>query len=155
MTATEQITVGTELPRFEPGVITRATLAMFGPASGDFHPAHLDIDVAQDMGMPDVFAHGMLSMAYLGRLVTRWVDQRQIRSLQGRFTAITPVHARPTCTGQVTSIDDIDGERRATIELAVTLEDGTTTIVGTSVVALVVSSASTREELSTKENSHD
>lgn len=135
-TTTGAIDLGTQLPPFEPGEITRATLAMFGPASGDFHPMHLDSDVAMDAGMPDVFAHGMLSMAYLGRLVTRWIDQRQIRSLQGRFTAITPVHARPTCTGRVTAVDDVDGEQRATVELAVTLEDGTDTIVGTAVIAL-------------------
>jgi hypothetical protein len=53
-----------------------------------------------------------------------------------RFAAITPVHARPTCTGRVTAVDEVDGERRATLELAVTLADGTTTLTGSAVIAL-------------------
>ncbi|MDT7679436.1 MAG: hypothetical protein QOD82_7338, partial [Pseudonocardiales bacterium] len=46
------------------------------------------------------------------------------------------VHAQPTCTGRVVSIDRVDGERRAGLELAVTLADGTTTLIGSATVAL-------------------
>ena len=53
-------------------------------------------------------------MAYLGRLLTDWVPQERIRSFEVRFAAITPVHAVPRLTGRVTSIDVVDGERRAT-----------------------------------------
>ena len=45
-------------------------LALFAGASGDHNPIHIDIDFARKAGMPDVFAHGMLSMAWLGRLLT-------------------------------------------------------------------------------------
>jgi len=128
--------VGTELPPLTLPPISRTTVALFGPASGDVNPIHLDIDVARSAGLDDVFAHGMLSMAYLGRLLTNWVDQRQLRSFAVRFAAITPVHARPTCTGRVVGIDDVDGERRARLELAVTLADGTTTLTGTATVAV-------------------
>jgi acyl dehydratase len=130
------VVVGTVLPALELPPITRTTLALFGPASGDLNPIHLDLDVARSAGLDDVFAHGMLSMAYLGRLLTGWVDQRQIRSFAVRFAAITPVHARPTCRGQVTSVTDIGGETRAELDLAVTLADGTLTLTGTAVVAL-------------------
>jgi acyl dehydratase len=130
------VAVGTELPPLTPPPISRTTLALFGPASGDLNPIHLDIDVARSAGLDDVFAHGMLSMAYLGRLLTGWVDQRRIRSFRVRFAAITPVHARPTCTGRVTAVDEVDGERRATLALAVTLADGTTTLTGSAVIAL-------------------
>lgn len=136
MTVTTQIELGTELPPLGLAPISRATLALFAGASGDHNPIHIDIDNAKSAGMDDVFAHGMLSMAYLGRLLTNWVPQRDIRSFGVRFAAITPVHATPTCTGRVTSIEDVDGERRARIELAVTLADGTTTLAGDAVVAL-------------------
>jgi acyl dehydratase len=134
ITATTDLAVGTELPPLDAGEITRATLAMFGPASGDYHPIHLDLDVARSAGMDDVFAHGMLSMAYLGRLLTSWVDQRRIRSLTARFTAITPIHARPVCTGVVSAVDREQGT--ATVDVAVTLADGTVTLTGSAVVAL-------------------
>jgi acyl dehydratase len=135
-TALTGVEVGTELPPLELEPITRTTLALYGPASGDLNPIHLDIDVARSVGLDDVFAHGMLSMAYLGRLLTNWVPQGRIRAFAVRFAAITPVHARPTCTGRVVSVEQVDGERRADLELAVTLADGTVTLTGTATVAL-------------------
>ena len=135
-TALAGVEVGTELPPLELPPITRTTLALFGPASGDLNPIHIDIDVARSVGLDDVFAHGMLSMAYLGRLLTNWVPQDRIRTFEVRFAAITPVHAQPTCTGRVVSINEVDGERRADLELAVTLADGTVTLAGTASIAL-------------------
>jgi acyl dehydratase len=129
-------TVGTELPALELAPISRTTLALFAGASGDSNPIHIDLDVARAAGLDDVFAQGMLSMAYLGRLLTNWVPQHQIRSYGVRFAAITPLHAQPTCTGRVTAISEVAGESRATLELMITLADGTTTLVGDAVVAL-------------------
>ncbi|GEL17280.1 MaoC/PaaZ C-terminal domain-containing protein [Pseudonocardia asaccharolytica] len=137
MTVTlSDVRVGAELPPLALPPISRTTLALFGPASGDLNPIHLDLDVARSAGLDDVLAHGMLSMAYLGRLLTGWVDQRRLRSFGVRFTAVTPVHGRPTCTGRVVSIEEVDGERRATLELAVTLADGTVTVAGSAVIAV-------------------
>jgi acyl dehydratase len=128
--------VGTEVPPLRIDPISRTTLALFAGASGDHNPIHIDIDVAKSAGLDDVFAHGMLSMAYLGRLLTDVVPQQQLRSYRVRFAAITPVHGQPTCTGKVTSIDEAAGERLATLELKVTLADGTATLLGEAVVAL-------------------
>uniref|UniRef100_A0A5Q5CDV6 MaoC domain protein dehydratase n=1 Tax=Mycobacterium sp. (strain JLS) TaxID=164757 RepID=A0A5Q5CDV6_MYCSJ len=130
------IQVGTEVPALAVQPITRTTLALFAGASGDHNPIHIDLDAAKEAGFDDVFAHGMLSMAYLGRLITSWVPQSQLRSLSTRFSAITPVHARPTCTGTVSSVDEVDGERRATLDVQITLEDGTVTLRGEAVVAV-------------------
>ena len=116
--------------------ISRTTLALFAGASGDHNPIHIDLDVARGAGMDDVFAHGMLSMAYLGRLVTDHVPQARLRHLETRFLAITPVGAAPRCHGRVVAIDAVDGETRATISLAVVLDDGTTTLTGAAIVAL-------------------
>ncbi|HTQ16427.1 MaoC family dehydratase [Mycobacterium sp.] len=136
MTLAETVSVGTELPPLKIAPISRQTLALFAGASGDHNPMHIDLDAAKSVGLTDVFAHGMLSMAYLGRLLTNWVPQERIRSYRVRFAAITPVHAEPTCTGRVTQIDDVDGERRATVQLTVTLEDGSTTLTGDAIIAI-------------------
>jgi acyl dehydratase len=130
------IVVGTRLPDLLLPQVSRSTLAMYAGASGDHNPMHIDLDVARDAGMDDVFAHGMLSVAYLGRLLTGWVSQAQIRSLSVRFSAITPVLATPTCTGEVVSIDDVSGERRARVAVQVRLQDGTLTLTGEAVVAI-------------------
>lgn len=123
---------GTELPPLALPAISRTTLALFAGASGDHNPIHLDLDVAKSAGMDDVFAQGMLSMAYLGRLLTNWVPQERIRSFSVRFASITPIHGQPTCTGRVLSIAD----GLATLELSVALADGTTTLIGDAVVAI-------------------
>ena len=136
MTLLAELAVGTDLPPLAVEPITRTTLALFAGASGDHNPIHIDLDVARSAGLDDVFAHGMLSMAYLGRLLTDWVDPQAIRSYRVRFAAITPLHAKPTATGTVTAIDHIDGERRATLNLTVTLDDGTVTLTGDAVVAV-------------------
>ncbi|MFB7091066.1 MaoC/PaaZ C-terminal domain-containing protein [Streptomyces sp. NPDC056296] len=123
---------GTELPALKVPPISRTTLALFAGASGDHNPIHIDTDVAGSAGLDDVFAHGMLSMAYLGRLLTDWVPQERIRSYQVRFAAITPVHGRPICTARIVSVQD----GLATLALSVALDDGTLTLVGDAVVAL-------------------
>ncbi|MFE3189419.1 MaoC/PaaZ C-terminal domain-containing protein [Nocardia sp. NPDC059240] len=136
MSTLEAVEVGTELPPLRIRPISRTTLALFAGASGDHNPMHIDIDVARSAGLDDVFAHGMLSMAYLGRLLTDWVPQQQLRSYRVRFAAITPVLGQPTATGKVVAVDEVDGERRATLELVVALADGTVTLTGDAVVAL-------------------
>lgn len=130
--STIELAPGTELPAMRLPAITRTTLALFAGASGDHNPIHVDLDVARSAGMDDVFAHGMLSMAYLGRLLTGGVPQSRIRRYGVRFAAITPVHGEPTCTGRVISVDD----DLATLELTVTLADGTVTLIGDAVVAV-------------------
>ncbi|NGO74140.1 dehydratase [Streptomyces sp. YC504] len=110
--------------------ITRTTLALYAGASGDHNPMHIDLDVAKSAGMDDVFAHGMLSMAYLGRLLTANVPQERIRSYSVRFTSITPLYAEPTATAQVTKVEDGLTHLDLTMELA----DGTVTLRGTAVI---------------------
>jgi acyl dehydratase len=136
MSALADVAVGTELPALKIDPISRTTLALFAGASGDTNSVHLDHEVAQAAGMPDVFAQGMLSMAYLGRLLTDLYPQDRLRSYGVRFAAITPVKGEPTAAATVTSIDEVDGERRATLALTVTLADGTVTLTGDAVVAL-------------------
>ncbi len=124
------LSVGTELPPLKIDPISRRTLALFAGGSGDHQPVHIDIDAARARGRDDVFAHGMLSMAFLGRALTSWVPQQKIRSCKARFLAITPVHAEPTCSGRVIAIQD----GLASIELTVTLADGTVSMRGDAVV---------------------
>jgi acyl dehydratase len=131
-TLADSLTAGTELPPLAVEPISRAALALFAGASGDHNPIHIDLDVARSAGLDDVFAHGMLSMAYLGRLLTGWVPQQRLRSWRVRFAAITPVHAQPTCTGRVVAVTD----GLATLELEVTLTDGTVTLTGEAVADL-------------------
>jgi acyl dehydratase len=97
----DALKVGDEIPSLTTEPVSRLTLALYATGSGDHHPLHLDQDYVRSKGIPDVFAHGMLGMAYLGRMLTQWVPQEAIRSFGVRFTAITQVGERLVCTGKV------------------------------------------------------
>ena len=52
--------------------IDRDLLKRYADASGDQNPIHQDEDFAKSVGLPDVIAHGMLTMALVGKFVTDW-----------------------------------------------------------------------------------
>ncbi len=132
----DSVRVGDELASFTTAPISRHTLALYCGASGDHNPIHVDIDFAKQAGMDDVFAHGMLSMAYLGRLLTNWVPQQALRSYGVRFAAITHVGDAVICTGKVTEKFEQDGEKRVRLELTTANQAGDIKIKGEAVVAL-------------------
>ena len=127
---------GDTLPPLELPPISRLTLALYCGASGDHNPIHVDIDFAREAGVPDVFAHGMLSMAWLSRCVTNWVPQTALRDLQVRFAAITHVGETIRCTGTVTEKFEQDGERRVRLNLSTTNDSGVVKLAGEAVIAL-------------------
>lgn len=109
------VKVGDLLPELRLPAINRSLLCAFAGASGDDNPIHVDIDFARRAGMPDVFAHGMLGMAYLGRLVTNWRPQSNLREFSARFLAITHLGNEPVLRGRVSELLDIDGRPGARI----------------------------------------
>ena len=133
---TAAFSVGHKLPDVVRGPISRTTLALFAGASGDHNPIHIDTNFAQAAGLPDVFAHGMLSMAYLAQLLTGWMPQAQLRRWQGRFVSITPVHATIRCQGEIVELFEDGGERRARIRIDAAVEGGAQTLAGEAIVAL-------------------
>jgi len=132
----DSVNVGDVLTEHASKPISRHTLALYCGASGDHNPIHVDSDFAKRFGMPDVFAHGMLSMAYLAQLLTRWVPQGQIRHWGVRFVAITPVHAKVLCTGRVVEKFEADGERRVRLQIDAHTDGGLHTLSGDAVIAL-------------------
>ena len=134
--AFESLNVGDALPPLVLPAVNRTTLALFAGASGDHNAIHIDTDYARKAGSPDVFAHGMLSMAWLGRLLTQWADQRKLRQFGVRFTGITHLGHVVTCSGTVVEKYEAEGERRVKLEIRTTNQYGETKVVGDAVVAL-------------------
>ena len=97
----ETVQVGDEIPLLSTEPITRQKLALYCGASGDHNPIHVDIDFAKKSGLDDVIAHGMLSAGYLAQMITNWVPQANLRSLNNRFTAMTKVGDSVTCSGEI------------------------------------------------------
>ncbi|MGP3999165.1 MaoC family dehydratase [Streptomyces sp. 8N706] len=89
MTATisyDDVEVGTELPA-QTFPVTRETLVRYAGASGDFNPIHWNEKFAKEVGLPDVIAHGMFTMAEAIRVVTDWAgDPGAVVEYGVRFT---------------------------------------------------------------------
>lgn len=77
--------------------VTYRDLALFAGGSNDHNPIHLDRNVAKEAGYEDVFAQGMLSMAFLGRLLTDHFAQEQLQQFGVRFCDIVQVGDQLTC----------------------------------------------------------
>ena len=137
MTATiEAAGRGTELAKDTYPPITRYTLAMYAAASADNNPIHLDSDLAKSAGLPDVFAHGMLVMGYLGRTLKKAAGDRKIVTFSTRFLAITWVGNEITCTATVTGQEDTPAGRVAKLDLLAVDQTGEIKLKGEATVAL-------------------
>jgi len=104
------VEVGTELPALTVR-LQRVNLVMYAGASGDFNPIHWNQRFAQSVGLPDVIAHGMLTMASAGRVVTDWVgDPGAVVEYGVRFTR--PVVVPDDDRGATVEITAVVAEKR-------------------------------------------
>ncbi|GII64163.1 MaoC family dehydratase [Sphaerisporangium krabiense] len=94
MTATvkyDEVEAGQEIPPAEYRV-HRVDLVMYAGASGDFNPIHWNARHAMAVGLPDVIAHGMYTMAQAGRFVTDWAgDPGALVDYGVRFSSMVVV----------------------------------------------------------------
>ena len=116
--------IGTKLPA-QSFPVTRGQLVRYAGASGDFNPIHWNERFAKAVGLPDVIAHGMFTMAEAARVVTDWTgDPGALQEYAVRFTRPVPVPDDDTgsvieVSGEVTDVLD-DG--RVKVMLTATYE---------------------------------
>lgn len=132
----DAVAVGDEVPTITKPAVNRTTLALFAGASNDHNPIHIDIDVAKKAGMDDMFAQGMLSMAWLGQVLTSWVSQQSLRSYGVRFGAITNLGDKISCIGKIVENFGQDNEQRVRLEIQAANQDGDVKLMGEAVVSL-------------------
>jgi acyl dehydratase len=134
----EDIAIGDAIPELVKGPISRTQLALFAGASGDHNPIHLDDAEARAGGLPGVIVHGMLSMAFLGQMLTNWVPSAAVRSFSARFTATAVPGDTLTCRGVVKAKTNglADGQKLVELEISAVNQRGEQTLAGTATVAL-------------------
>jgi len=88
----DEVEPGTEIPA-KSYQLKRVDLVRYAGASGDFNIIHWNERVATQVGLPNVIAHGMLTMAQAGRFVTEWAggDPGAVAEFGVRFSAMVPV----------------------------------------------------------------
>ncbi|MGH3898668.1 MAG: MaoC/PaaZ C-terminal domain-containing protein [Pseudonocardiaceae bacterium] len=133
-----EVAVGDQLPGLQIRV-TRAALVRYAGASGDFNPIHWNERVAREVGLPGVIAHGMLTMALAGRLVTAWTgDPGAVLACGVRFTR--PVVVPDDGEGALVELSGTVTQRRddGTVLIAITARAAGQTVLGkaTATVAL-------------------
>ena len=131
------VTVGTELPTLTKPAITKDTLKAYGPAAGDPNPMHVDDEFAKNAGYPGVFAHGMLSMGYLGEFLHRAAGGvANVRKFRARFAKLTWPGDVVSCKGVVTAGRDEGGRRVVDCDIWTETQSGERKIVGSATLAL-------------------
>ena len=116
--------------------ISRTTLALFAGASGDHNPIHIDLDFVRKAGLDDVFAHGMLGMAYLGQLLTNNFSQEKIKKYSAKFISITQIGTKFSLTGHIIDEIILDGEKCLKIEIKAEDQNQDVKIAGEAIIAL-------------------
>lgn len=105
----DAVEVGTELPA-QFYQVTRLDLVKYCGASGDFNVIHWNERLAKSVGLPDVIAHGMYTMAEAGRIVTDWVgDPGAIEEYGVRFSS--PVVVPDDDTGATITVTGVVEEK--------------------------------------------
>ena len=100
---------GEEIPRLEKEPIGKLQLLHYAGASGDDNLIHVDAETAHAAGLPGVIAHGMLSMGFLGQLLTDWAGAGAVLSISVRFSRMVGLGDRLTCRGVVRGVREEPG----------------------------------------------
>ena len=130
------VTVGQELPALTKGPITREHLKAYAAASGDPNPMHTDEEFARNAGYKGVFAHGMLSMGYVGEFLVQAGGVGSIRKFRTRFAKLTWPGDVITCRGRVTRVTDEGHERLVECDIWTENQAGERKLIGSAVLAL-------------------
>ena len=131
----EDVCEGDESPELSVEV-TRTHIVKYAGAGGDFNPIHHDEAFATAIGLPSVFAMGLMQGGYLARMLADWVGVGNVRLYKIRFTGQVWPGETIICRGKVASKYEQDREKRIDCELSVTNQNGDSKIDGTAVVVL-------------------
>jgi acyl dehydratase len=132
----DAVKVGDELPPLVKGPIQQIQLTRYAGASGDFNPIHQDDEFARAAGMGGVFAHGMLSMGFVGQAVTDWAGAGAVRKLGVRFTGLVRLKDTITCRGRVLGKSSKDDVNLVELEVWAENQKGEKVVTGKATVTM-------------------
>ncbi|MGH2819799.1 MAG: MaoC/PaaZ C-terminal domain-containing protein [Actinomycetota bacterium] len=139
----DAVTPGMEFGGVVYGPLTRADIARYAGASGDFNPIHIDEDHARSTGAPTVFAMGMLPAGHLAHALSDWFGGPQhLRRYKTRFTTRVWPGDELVCTGRVVSVESglvrvaVEARRRGAGPPELDLPEEESAIIGEAEVEL-------------------
>ncbi len=135
----EAIRVGDELPALAKAPVDRVQLSRYAGASGDYNPVHVDEVYAKSVGMPSVYAPGMLIMGMLGQLISDWARGGQLRRYGVRFIKMVWPGDTVVCKGRVSDRHGSGGRYFVEVDLWAETQRGELLMKGQSVIQLFYS----------------
>jgi len=130
-------TIGQSLSPLVKPPIEQEQLRRYAAASGDHNPIHLDPEAARRVGLDDVIAHGMLSMAFLGQFVNQQIADEpgaRVGRLKVRYVGMVRLGDTLTCLGKITARTESEQETAITLECWAQNQRGEQVTVGEALV---------------------
>lgn len=133
----DDVAEGEDVTSFVLENVTRTHFVKYAGASGDFNPMHHDDTMAQAVGYPSVFGHGMFSAGVLSGYVTQLIGGvANLRKFSTQFRGQIWPGDTVAFFAKITSKYVENGESRVDMELAVTNQDGKAIVLGSATAAL-------------------
>jgi acyl dehydratase len=132
----EDVEVGDAIPKLVKSPLSHLQLVRYAGASGDFNPLHTDPKIGELIGVGGIIGHGMLTMGFVGQLLSDYVGPAALRKFGVRFKGMTHLDDVITCTGTITEKYEADGEARIAGKVQATDQNGDVKVAGTFVAAL-------------------
>ncbi len=121
----EGIQEGDQVISLRKGPIAYEQLVKYACASNDHTPIHLDNEAAKKAGLKEgVIAHGMLSMGFLGQMMTDWIGEGELKKLSVNFRGMVRLGDTLTCQGTVIKKYRENSESLVECELFITNQKG-------------------------------
>ena len=132
---TRPLSAGMEIPPLHKGPVTQIDLVKYSGASGDFNPIHTVESFAIAAGLGGVIAHGMLTMAYVGQMLTDFAGMdADLVDFRVRFRAMVRPGDTIVCRGVVTEIREDDSGLLATLQVSAETQRQETVVKGTAML---------------------
>ena len=132
----EDVQVGDAIPKLVKSPLSHLQLVRYAGASGDFNPLHTDPKIGELVGVGGIIGHGMLTMGFVGQLLSDYVGPTALRKFGVRFKGMTRLDDVIICTGTITEKYEADGEARIAGKVQATDQNGDVKVAGTFVAAL-------------------
>ncbi|HWZ19155.1 MAG TPA: MaoC/PaaZ C-terminal domain-containing protein [Ktedonobacteraceae bacterium] len=132
----EDVQVGDAIPKLVKSPLSHLQLVRYAGASGDFNPLHTDPKIGELIGVGGIIGHGMLTMGFVGQMLSDYVGPAALRKFGVRFKGMTHLDDVITCTGTITERYEADGEARIAGKVQATDQNGEVKVAGTFVAAL-------------------
>jgi acyl dehydratase len=132
----EDVQVGDAIPKLVKSPLSHLQLVRYAGASGDFNPLHTDPKIGELIGVGGIIGHGMLTMGFVGQMLSDYVGPAALRKFGVRFKGMTHLDDVISCTGTITEKYETDGETRIAGKVQAADQNGEVKVAGTFVAAL-------------------